>query len=332
MPITIKGESGWHKASSNSQSDLSSKLEFNPLMNDELYTSIGSLNRINQLLPEIAANLQHPLWPELDQFVQSHNVFAWPHFLQHHSLLASAVFRLSDDREFLIQLVACGMPIELIAYSDWMNAVKACQNFWMDLLGDGGAKEMARLYIKERIQTILQIAPSLTTVMAWIQYQMWEELPESVLAVALAKSQDAYSLVDQLWQGENSLVQTTLLRAHGSVEVWPTSKVFIKAMNTFYKKSPKNIQLILDQSIKDQRRTLFWPLSDDYKCAVVNLPVLCGFWIMSPVSMAWWSHHPERQRFIQQLLSFDPIWFQVAYNQGCKIALALGVHCEFNWE
>ena len=48
--------------------------------------------------------------------------------------------------------------------------------------------------------------------------------------------------------------------------------------------------------------------------------------------MAWWSHDPERQRFIQQLLRFDPIWFQVAYNQGCKIALALGVHCEFNGE
>lgn len=300
-------------------------------MDDELYTSIGFFKRIKPELPDIAANLQHPLWPEIDRLLLSKDANLWSQILQHHSLIALAVFRLENECEFLKQLLRA-MPVELIPYSDWMNAVKACQSFWIDLLGEVDAKEMARLYIKERIQTILQIAPSLSTVMAWIQYQMWEELPESVLAVALAKSQDAYSLVDQLWQGEDSLLQTTLLRAHGSVEVWPASKVFIKAMNTFYKKSPKNIQLILDQSIKDQRRTLFWPLSDDYKCAVVNLPVLCGFWIMSPVSMAWWSHHHERQRFIQQLLSFDPIWFQVAYNQGCKIALALGVHCEFNWE
>ncbi len=103
-------------------------------------------------------------------------------------------------------------------------------------------------------------------------------------------------------------------------------------MNAFYKKSPQNIQRILDQSNSDQRRVLFWPLIHDYKCAVVNLPVLCGFWSMSPVPMAWWSHHPERQRFIKELLSFDPIWFQVAYNQGCKIALALDAHCEFNRE
>ncbi|HNI63539.1 MAG TPA: hypothetical protein PLF28_08790, partial [Agitococcus sp.] len=95
---------------------------------------------------------------------------------------------------------------------------------------------------------------------------------------------------------------------------------------------PNNIQHILDQSNSDQRRVLFWPLIHDYKCAVVNLPVLCGFWSMSPVPMVWWSHHPERRRFIKEMLSFDPIWFQVAYNQGCKIALALDAHCEFNRE
>jgi hypothetical protein len=328
MPITICGE----RACLLPQSELSPNLEINPSMDGELYTSINFFKRINPLLPEVAVNLQHPVWPEIEKFVQSQNISSWPQFLQHHALLSSAVFRLSEDRAFLMQLVACGMPIELIAYSDWMNAIKSCQNFWVDELGDGDAIEMARVYIKERIQTILQIAPSLTTTMAWIQYQLWEELHEPVLEVALAKSQDAYRLVDQLWQGEDSLLQRKLLRVHGSVEVWPTSKLFIKALNAFYTKSPKSIQLILDQSINEQRRTLFWPLSHDYKCAVVNLPVLCGLWSMSPVPMAWWSKCPDRQRFIQELLRFDPIWFQVAYNQGCKIALALGVRCESNWE
>ncbi len=331
MPITIHGERGLNKACSTPQSKPSPNFEINPSMDDEL-SSIGFIKLIKPEQPELAENFQHPLWPEIDQFVQSQKVCALPQLLQHHSLLASAVFRLSDEREFMMQLVACGMPLELIAYSDWMSAANACQNLWIDVLGGNDAKEMARLYIKERIQTILQVAPSLTTMMAWIQYQMWGELPESVIEVALAKSQDAFGLVDQLWQGEDSLLQTTLLRTHSAVEVWPTSKVFTKALNAFYKNSPKTIQLILDQSIKDQRRTLFWHLSHDYKYAVVNLPVLCGFWSMSTVPMAWWSHHPERQRFIQQLLSFDPIWFQVAFNQGCKIALALDAQYEFNRE
>ena len=276
MSFNIHGQSGLSKACSDPQSKPSPNFEITPLMDDEL-SSIGFLKRIKPELPELAANLQHPLWSEIDQFVQSQNICAWPQLLQHHSLLASAVFRLSHESEFQIQLVAVGMPIELLAYSNWMSAANACQNFWIDVLGGNDAKEMARLYIKERIRTILQVAPSLTTTMAWIQYQMWEELPESVLEVALAKSQDAYSLVDQLWRDEDSLLQKKLLRTHGSMDVWPTSKLFIKALNAFYKNSPKTIQLILDQSIKDQRRTLFWHLSHDYKCAVVNLPVLCGF-------------------------------------------------------
>ena len=285
-----------------------------------------------ELPSDLAANFYHQLWQKIDLLLASNDASLWPHFLQNHSLIAAAIFRLSDENIFLNQLVAAGMPIELIAYSDWMKAVKACHNFWTDFLGDGDAQEMARVYIKERIQTIIQIAPSLTTMMAWIQYQRWDDLSESVLEVALAKSQDAYNLADQLWQGEDSLLQTKLLRTHSSVEVWPSSKLFTKALNAFYKKSPNNIQHVLDKSNSDQRRMLFWPLSHDYKCAVVNLPVLCGFWSMSPVPMVWWSHHPERQRFIKDLLSFDPIWFQVAYNQGCKIALALDAHCEFSRE
>ena len=229
-------------------------------------------------------------------------------------------------------MIKYNFSVELIGYTDWLNAVNACQKFWINLLGGSDAQDIARLYIKGRIEAILQVAPSLSTVMAWIEYQRWCDLSESVLEVALAKSQDAYNLVDQLWQGEDSLLQTKLLRTHSSVEVWPSSKLFTKALNAFYKKSPNNIQHILDQSNSDQRRVLFWPLIHDYKCAVVNLPVLCGFWSMSPVPMVWWSHHPERQRFIKELLSFDPIWFQVAYNQGCKIALALDAHCEFNRE
>ncbi|HMX99322.1 MAG TPA: hypothetical protein PKC44_06040, partial [Agitococcus sp.] len=247
-------------------------------------------------------------------------------------LIAVALFRLENESEFLNQLIKYNFSVELIGYTDWLNAVNACQKFWINLLGGSDAQDIARLYIKQRIELIVKTIPSLITMMAWIEYQIWGELPEPVMEVALAKSKNAYSLVEYLWQGEDSLLQTKLLRTHSSVEVWPSSKLFTKALNAFYKKSPQNIQRILDQSNSDQRRVLFWPLIHDYKCAVVNLPVLCGFWSMSPVPMVWWSHHPERQRFIKELLSFDPIWFQVAYNQGCKIALALDAHCEFNRE
>jgi hypothetical protein len=73
MPITIKGERDLNKACSRPQSDLSPNFEINPSMDDKL-SSIGFLKRIKPELPELAANLQHPLWPEIDQFVQSQKV------------------------------------------------------------------------------------------------------------------------------------------------------------------------------------------------------------------------------------------------------------------
>jgi hypothetical protein len=76
--------------------------------------------------------------------------------------------------------------------------------------------------------------------MAWIQYQMWEELHEPVLVVALAKSQDAYSLVDQLWQGEDSLLQRNTSRERMVLlKCGQHRKLFIKALNAFYKSRQK---------------------------------------------------------------------------------------------
>jgi len=285
-----------------------------------------------ELPSDLPANFYHQLWPEIDQLLQSNNANLWPHFLQNHSLIAAAVFRLENECEFLNQLIKYNFSVELIGYTDWLNAVNACKKFWINLLDGSDAQDIARLYIKQRIELIVKTIPSLITMMAWIEYQIWGELPEPVMEVALAKSKNAYSLVEHLWQGEDSLLQTKLLRTHSSVEVWPSSKLFTKAFNAFYKKSPNNIQHILDKSNHNPRETLFWPLFHDYKCTVVNLPVLLGLWSMSPVPMRWWSQHPEQQRCIKQLLKFNPIWFQVAYNQGCKIALALDAHCEFNRE
>ena len=287
-------------------------------------------HRSTELPSDLAANFHHSLWLEIDLLLASNNTSLWPHFLQHHSLIAVALFRLENESEFLNQLIKYHFSVELIGYTDWLNAVNACQKFWINLLGGSDAQDIARLYIKGRIEAILQVAPSLSTVMAWIEYQRWCDLSESVLEVALAKSQDAYNLVDQLWQGEDSLLQTKLLRTHSSVEVWPSSKLFTKAFSAFYKKSPNNIQHVLDTANHNPRETLFWPLFHDYKCTVVNLPVLLGLWSMSPVPMRWWSEHPERQGCIQQLLKFNPIWFQLAFNQGCKIALVLDVHDELN--
>ncbi|PTQ87183.1 hypothetical protein [Agitococcus lubricus] len=287
-------------------------------------------NSSTELLSDLAANFHHPLWSEIELMLLSNDSSLWPQLLQHQALIAVALFRLENEFLFLGQLVKYNFSVEIIDYSDWLNAVNACQKFLIDLLGGSDAQDMVRLYIKQRIELIVKTMPSLTTMMAWVEYQMWGELPEPVMQVALAKSKNAYSLVENLWQGEDSLLQTKLLRTHSSVELWPSSKLFTKALSAFYKKSPNNIQHVLDTSNHNPRETLFWPLFHDYKCTVVNLPVLLGLWSMSPVPMRWWSQHPERQGCIQQLLKFNPIWFQLAFNQGGKIALVLDFHDELN--
>jgi hypothetical protein len=278
-----------------------------------------------ELSTQMGCDFQHPLWETFCQLPTSEMVSTLSSCIQYPQLLASAVFRL-PEADALIGALNRLIPFELINYSDWKNATHACFDMWLFIIGKDKGKEHANLYIRERMRQVVEHVPSLTTVMGWIQYQLSGYLSEAVRSVALAKSQDIYQVNKKLWSGESALIQTKLLREYGSVQVWPASNLFSKAMLTFYDKAPQKIQSILEQSNSHITRELFWPFFNDYKCAVINIPVLCGLWSMSPVDMRWWLASKQRISLIKQLRCFAPVWFETAFNQGAKMALVFDVY------
>lgn len=236
--------------------------------------------------------------------------------------LAMAALRLPDAE------VRCALQPALTAYwaalplSAWEGAVARYRAMWASLLGDHEGDAQAVLSLQGRLSVLGEAMPVLAVPLDWIQFRHLGAMPESILAVA--KAQAPARLVAAWRRGDGSLLQRVLLRAHGPVQIWPSSMIGKRALAAFRQRVPESLASLMAQALEDSDQGIFWPHWDDHKSTAVNLPLLMGFWSASGMAMDWW----RRQGRMQQLMviqAFDPIWFQVAYSQGAKIALAYGL-------
>ena len=198
---------------------------------------------------------------------------------------------------------------------------------WRGLLGSNDGPAQAAIYIQDRMRLLCATVSALATMMDWIQHRHFGAMPASIIEVALAQANAPARVVDALWGGDDSLLQAVLLRTHHPDQVWPSSMLGKRALAALRKRVPVALASLIDASGPDAEHGIFWPLIDDRKAAVVNIPVLMGIWAMTGIGMNWWNRS-GRLCQVAEICAFDRVWFNTAYNQGTKIALAYGVQSQ----
>lgn len=275
-------------------------------------------------LSRLSTDYLHPGWAEIDAILRQdadapatmwHKRSSGPEFM------AAVAFRLSDDsalRALPSELTVLWLTIPLPA---WEKAATRHQVMWKALLGDDDGSVQASASLEERMRSIQEIMPALTTTMDWIRFCHLGLMPESIIETALAQSSYPTDLIDSLWLGDANLLQTLLLRTHSPAQIWPSSMIGKRAISALRKRAPEVVASLIGPASGNGEQGIFWPFPDDHKAAVVNIPVLMGLWVMTGVAMDWW-HKSGRLRQVAEIHTFDPLWFNAAYNQGVKIALA----------
>lgn len=277
-------------------------------------------------LSRLSSDYLHPGWAEIDAILSRdadgpatmwHKPFSCPEFM------AAVAFRLSDAgalRALPFELTVLWLTIPLPA---WEKAATCHQIMWKVLLGDDDGYVQASASLKERMRAMQEIMPALTTTMDWIGFCHFGLMPESIIETALAQSSSPTDMIDSLWIGDENLLQTVLLRTHSPDQIWPSSMIGKRAIAALRKRAPEVVTSLIGPGSGNGDQGIFWPFPDDHKAAVVNIPVLMGLWAMTGVAMDWW-HKSRRLRQVAEIHAFDPLWFNAAYNQGVKIALAYG--------
>lgn len=236
--------------------------------------------------------------------------------------LALAALRLSEAEVTHVLHPALTTYWAALPLSVWERAVGNYRSMWISLLGDRDGEAQAGLSLRGRLRFLRDAMPVLAVSMDWMTFCHLGALSASI--VDMARDQASTHLIAEWRQGEGCLLQRVLLRTHGSAQIWPSSMIGKRAVAAFRKRVPTSLFMRLAPAMGDTAEGIFWPHPNDHKATVINLPLLMGFWSASGMAMDWW-YRQGRMHQVMAVYAFDPLWFQTAYGQGVKFALAYGL-------
>ena len=163
--------------------------------------------------------------------------------------------------------------LEAIPFQEWLRAVNNCQHVWIDLLGKKEGNVNAIIYINDRLNEARLNFPALRCSLEWLEYISIGRVSQTVIDIARFQSYGNQSIIEKMWSGFDSLIQTHLLRKHNGDEIWPSSPFFHRAWTVFADGGlPEVIRILMD--ISETPGGLFWGHRSDHRYQVANLPVL----------------------------------------------------------
>ena len=206
----------------------------------------------------------------------------------------------------------------------WVTAIKDNISVWSGIFGDNAGKSYGRIYIGDCLCALRQHFPALVITADWIMFEVFGEMKPAIIDIAKYQNQGVRSLLDKVWFGHDSIIQSNLLRQHTDEAVWPSVPIFPRALAAFVDCAPHDLtEMLTGRSLANCR--LFWGKPEDHRYLVANLPVLLGYWSMTGAPMTWW-HRQRRLAVIEQIRAFDPQWFAIAYQHGVMLAAVVGRH------
>ncbi len=128
-------------------------------------------------------------------------------------------------------------------------------------------------------------------------------------------------VMNQLWLGENCLLQRFLLRTHADTEArfWPSFDLWRELVQSLQELAPEGITKQLQGILRD---LLWMPDGPGMKTDVANVPVLAGLLSQCTSSTSWWTSG-SRLAQLRQIKNFDPAWFETAFRSGALVGLML---------
>ena len=290
------------------------------------------METIAVVLGAMATDFNHPSWQLMEYLLETF----------HHLPLSSLdVFRLigaqptaavslllrsqfSEDRlfEFARRLRdELGLVWELASIDIWRNAASKLYQYWVATLGEDDAKASFPIILKARLDRLASEHPPLKLILDVLLLELTNHPCDALVEVQRIAQGNCFAFAQQLWHGNDSLVQNLLFRGHANDANWPERAFFQEAIAGFIEVAAKPLQKKLEPIFTK----IFWMVEPkDFKVSVANIPVLCALWAVTGTSQEWWKN-PERRLALRKIKAFDPIWFEQAFGKAVAACLALGI-------
>lgn len=237
----------------------------------------------------------------------------------------AAVLKFPSDVHELISRMRDELGV-MWEFTSRATLVKAYDSFsaaWLKQLGGAGSEGVVEKVIGDLFDKIGSVSEALAVQIDLVLFEKTgKRTPRFEQSVAkFASAPEA--LLQQLWLGEDSLLQRVLLRNHADEKVWPYFKLWeelLEAINEHCE--PSYIDFI-----RGLGRQLLWvpqvpPGSPPVyaKFDVANAPLLTGFLVQS-CDAGRWLQSSDHMAALRQIKAFDPIWFETGLQLGALLAM-----------
>ena len=285
---------------------------------------------VHSALKAMSDDHRHESWPLLDDLWQTFHhlpltaLDVWRMLAKQPKAVLSFLLRsdLSDAEltEALRRLHReTGWMPELTTVEDLCEVSRALWRRWADQLPPDLCKTVFSTTLMGRLKLLANEIPSQVPLIETVIFAATGTVSDLLIEVAGPSKKSTHELLRNLWNGENSLVNSQLFLVNTEREFWPGRDFVLKhAWPAFVENCSEPNQ----RRLRDFVNRLFWPQLQDYKFSVANLPVLCALWAATSTSRQWWSD-PRSRLALKQIRDFDPIWFEQAYRQAFKICMSI---------
>jgi hypothetical protein len=134
------------------------------------------------------------------------------------------------------------------------------------------------------------------------------------------------SILNELWQGEHSLLQRLLLRSHADEHSWPhydLAEGLAQALSTLApERFHRRLEPFVGQLLWMRRSRVQVVQKANDQEDVANVPLLAGLLSQCVPSGEWWKPG-NRAAELRRIRNFDPVWFEEAFRRGVLVGLSL---------
>lgn len=292
------------------------------------------MDAIRDVVALMVADLDHPSWKLISRHYQllSHLPLStfdyWRVLSKDLNACLAVVLKLSSDVPSLMRRMRdeLGVMWELMPREGLGSVLQRYMQSWAHQLKAEPTDPLVRTIVEPLFRIVGQANPVLGEMVDLVLFQAGFAMTERLTGMIGTMGAKPRTLLNQLWQGENSLLQRFLLRTHIEDRIWPHFDLARGLVESLQELAPDSVK----QKLAEFGSELIWmPIvaqanapTKNVKSDVANVPLLAGLMSQCVASAAWWKSG-GRLAQIRQIRSFDPAWFETAFRTGALIALML---------
>lgn len=268
---------------------------------------------LDEFIEAIASDFEHPGWIDVNQLVNQvghlplSTLDIWRRFVRSSKAMAALALRFNNFRGEFLSRFDNELPFswDTVAFIHWREAARNLEQQTRTLYGVERGTKVFELFLKSRVGDLTADMGSLFYLFGIIQAEYFEEEKQQALVVQEILGPQAG---DHLFRGENSQLMN-LRRGHShDDEEWPTGFDELLALA---RKDPKV-------------NPYLYTVRLGFQDGVINLPLILGTRVALGKTEEWFSD-PKNVSLLHDYRSFDPDWFDEAFNLTIARCLANGL-------